>query len=194
MTLRALFIFSICITFASCKEDKKALTPKQEAASIGESINAYVLQNQIGISQEDIAQMRITAAATVEHRQKEGGNKAVTMIHNDLWVIEAMLKGSNVVFGETLKGGWIDFGEDLNYSYGQFDETKGGGRYFYDFDKHSLILLDNNPHIKPQEFDVLTQSELIVLSGKNVYRDNDMQAKLINRKEKPLKFPEGVKK
>ena len=86
---------------------------------------------------------------------------------------------------DSLGGRWIDFKENLTYEYGRYDKKEGQGRYTYDLEKGSLLMMDDNEAIKPQEFEVKLRDDMMVIVGLYTYEDNNMQAKLTRHPSYP---------
>jgi hypothetical protein len=100
--------------------------------------------------------------------------------------------GSDMKMGDSTAGEWLDFKEDLTYEYGKFDQVNGGGRYFYNFDESTLLMIDNNAAMKPQEFETKHANDVMILIGKPLYRDNNIQTKLNLVASKPSKSAQAA--
>ena len=94
--------------------------------------------------------------------------------------------------GDSIAGEWLDYKDDLTYEYGKFDQVNGGGRYFYNFDESSLLMIDNNAAMKPQEFETKHANDVMILIGQPLYRDNNIQTKLNLAASKPSKSAQAV--
>lgn len=110
----------------------------------------------------------------------------------DIWVFGGLVSDTRTLFGDSLNGAWIDFKENLTYDYGQYENKSGSGHYFYDFEKATLLMLDDNPAIKPQEFEVKMNNDMLVIVGQFIYKDNNMQAKLDRKASFPSKNQPSV--
>jgi len=167
----------------SCKSDKvnnKTLT--------SEPIHeAYMLNNQDKLSSNEINSMRSSATAILDKRIKENNNETFTILHGDIWVFGGLVSDSKSLFGDSLDGAWLDFKDDLTYEYGKCENKNGSGRYYYNFNTANLLMLDNNPAIKPQEFEVKMGTDMLVIVGNEIYKDNNMQAKLDRKPTLPTK-------
>jgi archaellum component FlaG (FlaF/FlaG flagellin family) len=182
-----LFVF-IVISVISCKMDNKATTPSAKAEMMSQKVgDAYAMLNQEDFKPGEIKADRAAALEALNFRMKESGNKAYTIMDKDIWVYDGVVKSSDMVTGDSLGGRWIDFKEDLTYEYGRFDQKEGKGKYFYDMEKAFLLLLDDNEGIKPQEFEVKMNNDMLVIVGHYTYKDNNMQAKLLRQASYPVK-------
>ena len=180
------FLFAILLFFIGCKSDEKSNT-KSTLKVENQVPSGYILSNQKEICPLEIEQMRKAASEVLAYRKKESGNKSYTVMDLDIWKFGGLVSDIRTLFGDSLNGSWMDFKENLTYDYGQYDQKSGSGHYFYDFEKATLILLDDNPAIKPQEFEVKMNNDMLVIIGMLSYKDNNMQAKLDRVKEFPVK-------
>jgi hypothetical protein len=148
-------------------------------AALGKPVEEiYLLSNQKDLSDTLILSQRKQAEAIIKERLDTTSQQLSSVLEKDVYQIQAVLRGSEVVFDEQVKAGWLDFAVDNTYKYGIYEEHMGGGRYHFLADKSLILLLDNNPGIKPQEFQALINGDALVLVGQDTYRDNNMQAKL----------------
>ena len=88
------------------------------------------------------------------------------------------LEGKTMEAPQPFYGHWIDFKPDWTYEYGYFDEKRGTGKYHYSFDTAVVLMLDDNPEIKADEYDVRLAGDSMVLVGKATYDSNSKQCKL----------------
>ncbi|MBK8626109.1 MAG: hypothetical protein IPN86_11240 [Saprospiraceae bacterium] len=182
------FIFlAFSIMLLNCKSNKGTGVDGATAAVVKSVEEQYILSNQKNMSDSLVQVHRNAAMPILEHRLKTTTVKSVTGLDKDIWHFEAILKGSDITFGENLKGAWIDFGDDATYKYGSFGDTFGGGKYHYDVDKGSLIMIDNDKRIKAQEFQPLLTNDALVFVGISTYGDNNTQAKLLRNTALPIK-------
>ena len=54
-------------------------------------------------------------------------------------------------------------------------------------EKAFLLLIDDNEGMKPQEFEVKMNNDMLVIVGHYTYKDNNMQAKLLRQASYPVK-------
>lgn len=177
----------IILSVQACKYEKANQNPELQTFEHSDVPQHYVMLNQEEISPEELAIMRQRALAVLNHRQSENNNKSYTIVDKDLWKYDGSVKNSDFTKGEALAGKWIDFKEDLTYTYGDYGDQKGSGRYFFDLETKKLLLLDDHPGIKPQEFDVKLTNDMMVIVGEFLYQDNNLQAKLVRIPERPAK-------
>lgn len=178
-------IFAFLVFFNwSCKQNA---TSHDTKTSQNDTSKYFGLINQQNLLSQQIKDMRMSAASVLEHRQKEGNKKSYTSIDKDVWVFDAILIGSKMTTGDSLEGRWLDFKEDLTYSYGRFDVIDGKGRYYYELEKETIILVDDDPMMKPQEFEVKARNDMLILVGQYEYKDNNIQTKLLRQATLPTK-------
>jgi hypothetical protein len=149
-------------------------------------IETFVLLNQNGILDVEVEIMRDEAIKILEHRQKETDSTAISLIERDIYIFDGVLISSNMIKGDSLAGEWLDFKKDLTYDYGKFDKVNGSGRYFFDSNGNTLLLINDNPAIKPHEYETKRVSDVLILIGKQIYRDNNIQTKLSRVATKPV--------
>ncbi|MBK9254190.1 MAG: hypothetical protein IPM42_01745 [Saprospiraceae bacterium] len=188
--MRLIFcVLSVIFTMfcISCKNENKSSEIKAVESKAMEVPSDYAMMNQDDISEASVNEMRQQALAVLHHRQKEQNNKSYTIVDKDFWSYEATVKDSDFNTGEKVAGKWIDFHENLTYEYGDYGDRKGGGHYFFNLETKKLLMVDDHPAIKPQEFDVKLTDQMLVLVGESVYKDNNLQAKLVRISAKPSK-------
>lgn len=184
MKIQGLLFLFLSIIMFSCKMDKTSLSTTDTDVK---ELEAYAMLNQQDLKPEEIAAMRLAALQILDHRQKESANKSYTIIDKDIWQYDATVINSDMKSGDSLEGRWIDFKEDLTFEYGRYDKKDGKGRYFYNLEDSSLLMVDDNEVLKPQEFDVKALNEMIVIVGRYVYKDNNIQSKLLRIPNYPAK-------
>jgi len=188
MKIQTILFILFALFILSCKFDNKATSSSAKSEMMMEKVgDAYAMLNQEDFKGDEIKSERIAALTVLSHRMKESGNKSYTIIDKDIWVYDGVVKNSNMIFGDSLGGRWIDFKENLTYGYGRFDKSEGSGKYFYDFEKATLLMIDDHEGIKPQEFEVKLHNDMLVIVGMYTYKDNNMQAKLSRQASFPVK-------
>ena len=187
--MRLLLILIISFTLIDCKNNQGGKTTQGDtiSASVKPVEEQCILSNQKAMSDSLVQSLRAAALPILENRLSATTIKSVTGLDKDLWHVEAILKGSDITFGDNLKGAWLDFGDDATYKYGHFDQVSGSGKYHYDVDKSTLIMVDNDNRIKPQEFQPMLTNDALVLVGSSIYKDNNMQAKFVRNTAMPVK-------
>ena len=121
---------------------------------------------------------RSHAYALIESRSQ--GEDAYSMLVVGWWMYEAIFTG-----GERPKpvepGYYIKFEDDFSYSYGQYQDVQGGGKYHLTFntdDDPKLIMVDDNPSKYPEEWSILSKENVLILVGSNYFGNNPKQMKL----------------
>lgn len=201
------FIVSALLIW-SCKNDSSSTVendPVEETTQEEEAMympdEKFGLQNQyevknpdkltvmrnmhINLASEKIPPLRESAIEELEAAWKASGKKAHVILDKDLYVFDRIHDGNAMSDDKKFSKFWIDFDKDLTYKYGEGNEEKGSGRYFYNFDNYTLLLVDNDEAIKPNKYDVKLAGEALVLVGRADYHDNNWQAKLRKSTERP---------
>ena len=180
MILSSVFLYS-------CNPGSAGGDASVPEAALGKPVEeVYLLSNQKGFQDSTIQNLRIAAEKELRQRIDTSAKQFTSVLEKDLYHIQAVLRGSEVVFDEKVKAGWIDFAPDNTYKYGVYADHMGGGKYHFDASGSIILLLDNNQAIKPQEFQALINGDALVLVGQDTYRDNNMQAKLNRMPEMPV--------
>jgi hypothetical protein len=65
------------------------------------------------------------------------------------------------------------------YTYGFKENQLGSGKYHYSPHTELLLLVDDNPKIKPRQYKAKITGQMMVLAGNPEYRDNGFQSKLV---------------
>ena len=118
-----------------------------------------------------------TAASILEFRLKEEPD-IIPIIEADTWEYKFVFDGNAMSKEGDYDGQWIDFKQDNSYMYGEKDKVKGSGRYHYSFDTSILLMVDNDPNKKAQEYEAKFAGDVMVLVGTSTYKDNAYQMKL----------------
>jgi hypothetical protein len=181
-----LMMFTSVLVY-SCKPGSAGGEASIPEAALGKPVEeVYLLSNQKGLQDSTIQNQRVAAEKELRQRIDTSARQLVSVLEKDLYQIQAVLRGSEVVFDEKVKAGWIDFAPDNTYKYGVYADQMGGGRYHFDASGSLILLVDYNQMIKPQEFQALINGDALVLVGQDTYRDNNMQAKLNRMPEMPV--------
>ncbi len=183
------YLLLLIITIAiGCKQVTSSSSSSSKGSAVVLPISEkWMLSNQSETS-DSLAQVaRANAGPILEHRIKESKTGVATGMDKDLWVVDAILKGSKMIFGTDVNGFWIDFKDNNLYEYGNFEVIKGQGKYHFDVDKNIMLLLDADSRIKAQEFQTILTNDALVLVGSSIYGDNNMQAKFQRKPAMPVK-------
>ncbi len=192
------FIF-VMILAGGCKSDVKGrtspknpqkatkpdfLTPVNEGKK-GKLKSIEMIKNMRRTTPEKAAFFKKQALPILRHRQKEGHHKSWIILDKDLWEYDIIFAGKESTKPNQLKGHWVDFAPDLTYTYGYKDKTLGSGEFYFDLDKMVLLMVDDDDHIKPQEYKVILKDDLMILQGTPIYVDNNYQGRLRRIEKKP---------
>jgi len=170
---------------SACKED-----PSQETGSrIANTESGNAIHTAPATvspaNKAKIDNSRSHAYALIESRSQ--GEDAYSMLVVGWWMYEAIFAG-----GERPQpvesGYYIKFEDDFSYSYGQFQDVQGGGKYHLTFNTDGdpkLIMVDDNPTKSPEEWSVLTKENVMILVGSNYFGNNPKQMKLVKQLNPP---------
>ncbi len=174
--------------FATCKQPESQSASKLGAitSKVLPVTEKYILHNQFDNNEALIKDQRAATISILDHRLKSIDPSLTNVLVQDMWHVDAFLRGNQMSFASDIKGFWIDFQDGNKYAYGSFSETYGTGRCVYTSDNNLLLLLDDDQRIKPQEFEVKYNNDALVLVGQATYHDNSMQVKLLRK----ATFPE----
>lgn len=114
-------------------------------------------------------------------------NKTYAIIDANILEYQHVYDGSRMSRPEEQFGNWIDFKEDFTYDYGNFDNIQGAGRYHYSQDKKILLMIDNREDENPQEWNIKSAGDVIIMVGSHTYKNNAFQMKLERVPERPKK-------
>lgn len=124
-----------------------------------------------------IASDRASALSILNHRLKSNP-KTAAMIETQTWEYAFVFDGE-MSAPKVFAGVWIDFKDDHTYTYGKRSTVHGSGKYNYHLDRGELLMVDDNPKKKPEEWEVLSSDDTIILVGTMTYGDNYIQMKLV---------------
>lgn len=182
-------IFAL-LFMASCKSDHKTNEPPKTREDMEKQAgDSYIMLNQDGKRPGEVTSMRKVASGILASRVKEAANKSYTIMDKDIWIYDGVVSEKGMKMRDSLGGRWIDFKEDLTYEYGRYDKKEGRGKYFYHLENGTLLLIDDNEAIKPQEFEVKHRNDMMVIVGMSTYEDNNLQAKLVREATYPAAAP-----
>jgi hypothetical protein len=176
-----LVFFSIIIVAISCKENTKAGESKQNT----EQSTTQASVDKSTVSKNDVVGMYNQAAAIMKYRL-ENNPKTWAIIDVGVWKYDGIFKQGSLLKPEEVEGKWIDFDEKNKYEYGNKSKIEGSGTYHYDNDKSILLLLNNDQNIKPEEYNVRLINGMMIIEGKDTYKDNNTQAKLSKIDARPF--------
>ncbi len=131
--------------------------------------------------------LREKAKSVYDYRMKNGEFSTAQILDNGVWEYKFTFANNAMSELGALAGKWIDFADDNTYEYGLYGEIKGSGIYHYDPLSTIILMIDNNPSAKPQEFEMKLVMDALVMVGQKTYNDNSTQSKLDKREVRPTK-------
>ena len=175
--IACLLVIFISIVFYSCKTDTNSQKETKEAVAVTTTENT---------SSTKTAQLRNSAKAILDHRQKEEP-ESLQIIDSDMWHYKLVFGGKEVSTPEEYAGHWIDFNHDFTYTYGYYGEQRGNGRFHYKQDLSQLVMLDNDETKSPEEWETKHAGDVMILVGRPTYGNNNRQVKLERKYQYPAK-------
>lgn len=166
-------IIVLSITSYSCKSDSKS-SDKKVSKEYKEPSPA-------------IKSLRDQAKAVYDFRMKNTEFSTAQILDGGAWEYKFTFADGAMSELGALAGKWIDFNDDNTYEYGLYDDIKGSGIYHYDPMTTIALIIDNDPTVKPQEFEMKIVMDALVMVGQKTYNDNGTQSKLDKREVRPTK-------
>ncbi len=124
-----------------------------------------------------IAKHRASALNILNYRLKND-DRYMAMMEADTWEYAFVFDGEMSPFG-VHAGIWIDFKKDHTYSYGKYGEVQGTGKYNFHLERGELLMVDDQPHKKPEEWTIKSADDTMIMIGTATYKDNHIQMKLV---------------
>jgi len=143
--------------------------------------------NPIANPKGKISDAKRTQALTILNHRIKSDDKAYAIVEAGVWEYEFVFDGREMSKIDEKKGMWIDFKENHTYTYGKYNKEMGAGKYHYTFDKNLLLMIDDSSELPPQEWDVKTAGDAMVLIGTALYGNNAFQMKLMRGDAIPTK-------
>lgn len=134
-----------------------------------------------------MTELREKAKAVYDYRMENGEFSSAQILDNGAWEYKFTFADGAMSKPGALAGKWIDFAENNTYEYGTYDRVEGSGIYHYDPLSTILLIIDNDPTAKPQEFEMKLVMDALVMVGQKTYNDNSTQSKLDKRETRPTK-------
>jgi len=195
-----ILLLSIAVCLLSCKSDQnRQVKETGEIVLDPAAVDQFTAESSISKGVRIIKNMRdkvtpqmvedkvAEATGILQYRYKEQGTKSWQILTANYWEYQYIFGGDEMSKPGELDGRWIKFEDDLTYEYGYYQDKQGSGRYHYSLDSGLLLLVDNNPKIKPNEYEVNMASNICILIGTPVYYDNNFQCKIRGRVDIPAK-------
>lgn len=199
--LRILFPLLITLMLISCKNDKTETREPEVETIVDEQGNVlaekknYEIKNpdkltiirnmHINISPEMITDMVNVAKSELKKRWVASNKTSHISLDQDLYEYERVHDGNEMSEPGDYDGYWLDFEEDLTYSYGYKNEVQGKGTYDYNVEKSDILMVDDDPKIKPRNYEVKMGGEVLIVVGRPKYKDNNFQCKLKKVQNRP---------
>lgn len=124
-----------------------------------------------------IAKHRASALNILNYRLKND-NSYMAMIEADTWEYAFVFDGEMSPLG-VHDGIWIDFKKDHTYTYGKNNIIQGTGKYNYQLERGELLMIDDKPGTKPEEWTIKSADDTMIMVGTATYNDNHIQMKLV---------------
>lgn len=184
--MRVFLISFLCMIsmLHACKEEKSQ--PVTEAKNVIQDTVMQQTAEKKAMGAGQIEQLHKQASAILAYRLENKPEK-YAIIDVGVWEYEAAFKEGAMSKPGEYAGHWIDFDEKGGYEFGVYDEVKGKGKYHYDNDSHLLLLVNNDPQVKPEEYELKLIQSVMIMMGKSTYQDNGFQAKLLKTEKRPAK-------
>jgi len=124
-----------------------------------------------------IVKHRASALNILNYRLKND-DSYMAMIEADTWEYAFVFDGEMSALG-VHDGIWIDFKKDHTYTYGKNNVIHGTGKYNYQLDRGELLMIDDQPGKKPEEWTIKSADDTMIMVGTATYNDNHIQMKLV---------------
>lgn len=162
MNYKIFYLFIIFIIWSSCGPS----TPSKPSNPVENKPQSQAAKAEKG-----------TALSILEFRlQNEPNTSAI--IEADTWEYQSVFSEGKMSQPGAYNGVWIDFKADHTYAYGSQTTLNGSGRYHFSSDNNLVLMIDNDPAKKVQEFEAKFAGDVMVLVGTRTYNDNSIQMKL----------------
>ena len=172
----------ILILLCSCKPDNVerpapiAKTTQNNSSNENPVIREAREQRKKGPSPEEITKWRSQALSILNHRLKQYP-KTYAIMEANTWEYQFVHNGEMSKPGD-YKGIWIDYKEDHTYEYGDGKSVVGSGKYNFHLEREEVLMVDDDPSKKPQEWKVKHADDIMIMMGTATYKDNHIQQKL----------------
>lgn len=169
-----LILLATLVTMSiACKQDagKKIQNEAADAAKIDSE--EIILNPE---SSQSVAELRSHAEALIKKRSENEGVYSMMVV--DYWNYKFVFNGTEMSKEGEYDGKWIKFKDDFTYEYGLYDVVQGKGKYHFTLDSSKLIMLDSQSGKKPEEWEVKSKEDVMILVGSNYFGNNPQQCKL----------------
>ena len=127
-------------------------------------------------SVSEINKWRSQALSIINHRLKEFP-KTYAIVEANTWEYQFVHDGEMSQPGD-YSGVWIDYKNDHTYEYGDGTVIKGSGKYNFHLERGEILMVDDDPSKKPNEWRVKHADDIMIMMGTPTYKDNHIQQKL----------------
>ena len=93
-----------------------------------------------------------------------------SILTDSYWTFGGFHDGKFMWKEENFRGHWIKFFENFTYEYGFENSTTGRGQYHFRMRDNSLLMLDNDESIQPNELIYQDTGGNIALSGRSAFQ------------------------
>lgn len=173
---------SVLMSFLACNQQAKksqSFTPPTTEDLI------FPLNIQKGGTFTSLEQIRAQARTIIDHRIEQEP-EALAMLTSTHWWPEYVFNAGSISKEGHYDGYWLRFDEDFKYQYGQYQHLFGEGKYHFNLDSKSLIMLDSDVDSEPKVWTANYNGQAIALVGTHEYGvNNGMQIKLVSIDEQP---------
>ncbi len=177
--------FLVILAFLlACKSD----TPQRPDSSVDSREERHMVDNEAikeklrlkkekPLDPDYVTKLRSQAISILNHRLKTIG-KTYAMVEAGTFEYQFVYNGEMSKPG-AYKGKWIDFRSDHTYGYGDKTGQKGTGKYNYHLDRSEILMVDDDPSKKPEEWQTKHADDVMIMIGTATYKDNHIQMKLV---------------
>ncbi len=186
MKATAIQLIICSILLIACNSDKvqrpeplskpKQNITKEQNPVIREAREARKQKEKDGPSTKQINQWRSQALSILNHRLKTMPSTD-PIVEADLWEYQFVYDGEMSKVGD-YDGVWLDFKKDHTYEYGKYKVVNGTGKYNFHEDRQEILMVDNNNSMKPQEWSIKQEGDVMIMVGTANYQDNHIQQKM----------------
>lgn len=159
-----------------------------ELADIEKKVGPNYTRIEKAITVDQIKMWNREALDLLQTRTAEEGGKTHTALTTGVWLYDRAFRGV-MHPPQMVAGRWITFGDNLTYEYGTYDKVDGSGKYFFSLDKLTLILIDDNPAVKPADYTVQVNGGMLIMDGSKTFQDQRLSAKYDKVSTKPTPPP-----
>lgn len=185
--MRAFYILSFLICtalFTSCKQDSAAqqeTTTSETPNYSQDTINPPMMEtsNQNPTSQTTGDQQKSTGTGTAQASTKEGHD--YTFLTFKLFKINGAFVPGKDPKEQPYKDQWLDLTPDGKFKWFQGKQLLSSGDWGYNHDLGILDILPSDKKMKPTEWKVIFNDDMVVFTGTSTFENNGHQLQLIRK-------------